>query len=84
MSRIVVASAFVWSDYPGLRVGRIYAGKPDLTRHPHAETHVVDGPDAVETLCGLPRARFPHVFPEGTAFGKRAVPCTTCLPAGAS
>ena len=82
MCRSLVASEFVWSDYPGLRVGRIYAGKPDLTRHPNAETHVVDGPDAVATLCGLPRTQFPHEFPEGTALGRRAVPCSTCLPAG--
>ena len=80
MSRILVASQFVWSDYPGLRPGRFYAGKPDLTRHPNAETHVVDGPDAVDTLCGLPRTQFAHEFPEGTTLGRRATPCTVCLP----
>ncbi|MBW0102179.1 hypothetical protein [Pseudonocardia sp. KRD291] len=86
MSRIMVASGFVWADYPGLRAGRIYAGKPDLGRHPDAETHLVDGPDgpdSAETLCGLPRAQFPHEFPEATALGKGADLCPTCRPAGA-
>lgn len=83
MSRIVVAATFVWSDYPGLRAGRLWAGKPDLTRHPSAATHLVDDPDAVDTVCGLPRTQFPHEFPEGTALDRRAVPCTTCQPAGA-
>ncbi|RZT83965.1 hypothetical protein EV383_0796 [Pseudonocardia sediminis] len=82
MSRIVVASKYVLSDYPGMRAGRIYAGKPDLTRHPNAETHVVEGPDAVETLCGRPRADFPHEFADGTTLGKRADPCAVCKPAG--
>ncbi|MCD2197566.1 hypothetical protein LQ327_29770 [Actinomycetospora endophytica] len=84
MSPIIVASKFVWSHYPGMRAGRIYAGKSDLTRHPNAETHLVAGPDAVETLCGLPRAQFPHEFAEGTAPGKRAELCVTCLPAAQS
>jgi hypothetical protein len=83
MSRIVVASKFVWSHYPGLRAGRIYAGKSDITKHPNAETHVIDGPDAAQTLCGLPRARFPHEFAEGTTPGSRAEICATCLPSGA-
>jgi hypothetical protein len=83
VSRILVASKFVWSHYPGLRAGRLYAGKSDLTRHPNAETHLVDGPDATETRCGLPRTRFPHEFPEGTTPGSRAEPCAVCLPAGA-
>ena len=84
MSRIVVAAQFVWSDYPGLRIGRTYAGLPDLTRLPNSETHVVDGPDAVGTLCGLPRSQFPLEFAEGTALGWRAVPCAVCRLAGAS
>ena len=83
MSRIVVASKYVLSGYPGLRAGRLYAGKPDLTTHPTAETHLVEGEGATETLCGLPRDRFPHEFPESTALGKRAEPCATCRP-GAS
>lgn len=83
MSRVIVASRYVWSHYPGLRAGRLYAGKPDLTTHPTAETHLADGPYAAETLCGLPRTRFPHEFPETTALGTGAQPCTTCMP-GAS
>ena len=81
MSRIVVASEFVWSAYPGLRVGRLYAGLPDLTKLPNAETHVVDGPDGAETLCGLPRSQFPLDLADGTALGWRAVACAVCLPA---
>ena len=84
MSRLIVASKFVWSDYPGLRAGRIYAGKPDLPRHPTDETHLVEGPDATETLCGLPRARFPYEFPVATPLGRTADPCPTCRPAAAS
>ena len=84
MSHIVVAAAFVWSEYPGLRPGKIVRGEPDLYKQPNAETHVVDGPAAAETLCGLPRAQFPYEFPQGTVFGRRASPCTTCLPAGTS
>lgn len=84
MSRIVVAAKYVWSDYPGLRAGRLWAGKPDLTKHPSAATHVVDDLHAVETRCGLPRTQFPHEFPAGTTLDKRAVPCTTCLPATVS
>lgn len=80
MASIVVAAEYVWSHYPGLRAGRLYAGKPDLTRHPTAGTHLVAGPDADATLCGLARAGFPHEFPEGTALGKGAEPCTTCRP----
>lgn len=81
MSRIIVAAKFVWSDYPGLRAGRLYAGKPDLTQHPTAETHLVDGADGVRTLCGLDRRDFPYEFPEATALGRGADTCTACQPA---
>ena len=84
VSRIVVASKFVWSDYPGLRVGRLYAGQPDLPRLPNSDTHVVDGEDAARTVCGLDRTQFPHEFPEATALGRDAKPCAVCCPAGDS
>lgn len=74
----LVASAFVWSQYPGLRAGRIYTGKPDITRLPTGETHVVDGPGTDETRCGLPRAGFTYEFPDGTAPDKGAEFCPTC------
>lgn len=82
MPRLIVSSGFVWSDYPGLRVGRMYAGKPDLTRHPQGEIHLVDDADAVETRCGLPRTPFPHEFPDATPLDRRSAPCPTCRPAG--
>lgn len=78
---VLVASAFVWSHYPGLRAGRVYAGKSDITRHPTGETHVLDGPDAAETRCGLPRSGFTYEFADGTTPDKRAEFCPTCVPA---
>ncbi|GAA1089271.1 hypothetical protein [Pseudonocardia alni] len=80
MSRILVAEKFVWPHYPGLRAGRVYAGKSDITQHPDAETHVVDGPDATETRCGRPRSGFPHEFGEGTTHGKHEYDCGACVP----
>lgn len=80
MPHLVVASRFVWSHYPGLRAGRLYAGKPDLYRRPAGDAHLVDGPDAVETLCGLSRTLFPHDFPDAESIGASTLstPCTTC------
>ncbi|MEJ2863968.1 hypothetical protein [Actinomycetospora flava] len=80
MSPIVVAERFVWSEYPGMRPGRVYAGKPDLFKRPKGEAHLVDGPDAVETLCGVSRERFPLDFPDAASTGssKYATPCATC------
>lgn len=80
MSGYVVASQFRWDEYPGLRAGRLYSGKPDVTRSPLGETHLVEGPDAVETLCGLPRASFPHNFPDRTELGSSEA-CTACQAA---
>jgi hypothetical protein len=82
MSRFVVAARFRWDEYPGLRPGRIYSGQPDIVRHPLGETHYVDGPDADETVCGLPRADFRYDFPDLLDLGT-AEPCTTCRAAGA-
>jgi hypothetical protein len=82
MSRFVVAPRFAWAEYPGLRPGRIYAGKPDVGRLPLGQTHFVDAADAAQTVCGLPRASFPHDFPDLVDLGT-AEPCTTCLAAGA-
>lgn len=83
MSRLRVAAQFVWDEYPALRVGRMAAGKPDVARSPRGETHLVDGPGAVATLCGLPRARFPHDFAEAARLDA-AVPCPACQGAGGS
>jgi hypothetical protein len=80
MSHLVVASQFVLSDYPGMRAGRIYSGKPDLFKRPKGEAHVVDGPDATETLCGISRDGFPHDCTEATTVDQPFVtsPCATC------
>jgi len=83
MSRFVVASQFRWDEYPGLRPGRIFAGLPDVSMTPRGEAHLVAGPDAVATLCGLPRTAFPHDFPERADFGL-AAPCVTCEAAAAA
>ncbi len=77
VTRFVVASHFAWDEYPGLRAGRIYAGKGDVSRHPAGEAHLVDGPEAVETLCGLPRLSFPHDFPDLADLGP-SDHCTAC------
>jgi hypothetical protein len=77
MTRFLVASNFVWAEYPGLRPGRIYAGLPDVARHPGGEAHLVAGPDAAETLCGRPRASFPYEFPALTEL-RSSDPCATC------
>lgn len=63
MTRFVVAAQFRWDEYPGLRPGRIYSGTGDVGRSPLGEAHLVDGPGAPATLCGLPRTSFPHEFP---------------------
>jgi hypothetical protein len=81
MTRFLVAARFAWAEYPGLRAGRLYAGTDDVARHPRGEAHLVDGPDAAETLCGLPRTTFPHAFPWP---GPLAEPCPDCRAAGAS
>ena len=80
MSSVIVAEHFAWSDYPGLRAGRLSAGKPDLTKHPVGEVHRAASVDATQTLCGLPRALFPNDFPEYTVLGTRAAVCPTCQP----
>ena len=77
MTRFVVAAQFAWDEYPALRVGRLFRGEPDVGRHPVGETHLVEGSDAVETLCGLPRASFPYEFPQLTRLNP-SEPCTTC------
>jgi hypothetical protein len=81
MTRVVVSSQSTWDEYPALRVGRLYRGEPDVSRHPSGEIHLVEGPDAVETLCGLPRTPFPHDFPAAAT----PVPpdsCSTCRAVG--
>lgn len=83
MTRFVVASRFRWDEYPGNRPGRLYAGKPDVTRSPLGEAHLVEDPDAGETLCGLPRTQFPHNFPHVTHLGA-SDSCPTCRAAGTS
>lgn len=83
MTRFVVASHFVWNEYPGLRAGRLYSGAPDVSRRPAGDIHLVEGPDAVETSCGLPRTSFPHEFRELVHLGP-SDPCTTCRATGAS
>lgn len=82
MTRLLVAARFAWDEYPGLRAGRLYRGAPDLGRSPLGETHVVEGPDAVATLCGLARTAFPHHFPEPARLGSADL-CATCRAAGA-
>jgi hypothetical protein len=77
MTRFVVATHFVWNEYPGLRAGRAYAGLPDVSRRPSGETHFVDGQDAALTVCGLPRASFPYEFPE-LADGGPTEACAAC------
>ncbi len=74
---MLVAAGFRWDEYPGLRVGRIYSGTGDVDRHPRGETHVVVGPDAVETACGLSRADFPYDFTEPVSL-LAAQPCGSC------
>ena len=84
MSPFVVASKYVWSEYPGLRPGRLYAGKPDLFKRPAGESHLVAGPDAVETLCGVARASFPHDFGDpGSISSDKSTRCPTCRDAAA-
>lgn len=74
---LVVASRFTWSDYPGLRPGRVYAGRPDLFRRPSGDVHVLAEADATGTVCGLPRADFPYEFTTADAMVK-ATPCPGC------
>ena len=82
MSPLVVASAFVWSEYPGLRPGRLYAGKPDLFKRPGGESHLVATADATETLCGVPRDGFPHDFGDPASItSDRSTRCATCSDA---
>jgi hypothetical protein len=74
---LVVASRFTWSDYPGLRAGRVYAGKPDIFRRPSGDLHVLADAKATDTLCGLPRTDFPYEF-ASTDTMVRATPCPAC------
>ena len=84
MSLFVVASTYVWSEYPGLRPGRLYAGKPDLFKRPGGESHLVAGPDATETLCGMAREGFPHDFGDPDSISSdRSTRCTVCRDAAA-
>ena len=80
MAPIVVTSHFVWSHYPGLRAGRLYAGKSDLVKRPKGEAHLVAGPDATETLCGVSRDPFPYAFPHAGPLTSSTyvTPCATC------
>ncbi|ODU05765.1 MAG: hypothetical protein ABS81_06695 [Pseudonocardia sp. SCN 72-86] len=80
--RVVVAERWVWSHYPGMRAGRLYAGKSDLTKYPDGQTHLAAGPEAVVTLCGLPRTGLPHQFAVTTPLGVHATPCPDCRPEG--
>lgn len=82
MGRFVVAEGYRWDEYPGLRPGRIASGKGDVGRSPRGASHLVEGPDAVETVCGLPRATFPYDFPDRTAMVAPAEPCVACTTAG--
>lgn len=84
MPPFVVATRFVWSDYPGLRPGKLYAGKPDLFKRPSGESHLVGSADATETLCGLARASFPHEFGDVSSIrSDRSTRCPACRDAGA-
>ncbi|NYD35016.1 hypothetical protein [Actinomycetospora corticicola] len=74
---MVVASRFTWSDYPGLRAGRVYAGKPDIFRRPSGEVHLLADTGATATVCGLPRADFPWTFESVDAM-VQATPCSAC------
>lgn len=78
MSRLVVAEGYRWDEYPGLRPGRIYSGAGDVPRSPLGAAHAVEGQDAAQTVCGLPRESFPHEFP-ATVNLALAQPCATCL-----
>lgn len=84
MSVVVIASRYVWSEYPGLRPGRLYAGKPDLFRRPAGESHLLASPDAVETLCGRARTEFPHEFGDPSSISSdKSTRCATCQEAAA-
>jgi hypothetical protein len=78
VTRHVVAARFRWDEYPGLRPGRIYSGAGDVAKSPLGEAHLVEGPDAPATICGLPRASFPLDFPTVTGFRDPAEPCADC------
>jgi hypothetical protein len=77
MTRHLVASNFAWTEYPGLRPGRLYSGQPDIARSPLGQIHLVEGPDADETLCGLSRELFPHDFPQLTQLPASEA-CSAC------
>ena len=82
MSHFVVATHFVWSDYPGLRAGRLYAGKPDIFKRPSGESHLLETADAIETLCGVSRTPFPHDFGDADSISSdRSTRCTACQDA---
>lgn len=83
MTSFVVASGFRWDEYPGFRPGRLASGKGDVGRTPLGESHLVEGLDAAETVCGLPRAAFPHDFPALAQLGPSAS-CATCQVAATS
>ena len=83
MDPFVVAVGFTWDEYPGLRPGRMYSGRPDVNRRPFGDSHLVAGPDEEKTLCGLPRHEYPYDFP---ALAQLASPgaCATCEATAAS
>ncbi|MGQ0845526.1 MAG: hypothetical protein ACT4QF_15490 [Sporichthyaceae bacterium] len=78
MTRYVVAAQFRWDEYPGLRPGRIFSGAGDVGRSPLGEAHLVEGPAAPQTLCGLPRSKFPLDFPAVADFRPPAEACAGC------
>lgn len=81
MTQFVVAAQFRWDEYPGLRPGRLYSGTGDVGRSPLGESHLVAGPEAVETVCGLPRTSFPYDFPELADLGQ-PLACPACRTRG--
>jgi hypothetical protein len=82
MPHFVVATHFVWSDYPGLRAGKLYAGKPDISKRPAGESHLLEAPDATEPMCGLSRTLFPHDFGDTDSISSdKSTRCTACQEA---
>ena len=77
MTRLLVAALYVWDEYPGLRAGRIYAGKGDIGTHPRGETHAVASVDSATTVCGQSRDHFPYEFAESVSLVAADV-CPEC------
>ena len=67
MTRLLVAALYVWDEYPGLRAGRIFAGKGDIGTHPRGETHAVASADSLTTVCGQPREKYPYAFADSVS-----------------